>query len=93
MIGAIAGSARRMARLESVLTSLLMMAVSAVTQAQTTVFINELHYDNSGSDTGEAVEIAGPAGADLTGADLAGADLEGANLEGAKLEDANLGPG
>jgi predicted extracellular nuclease len=67
MIGAIAGSARRMARLESVLTSLLMMAVSAVTQAQTTVFINELHYDNSGSDTGEAVEIAGPAGADLTG--------------------------
>lgn len=31
-----------------------------------TVFINEIHYDNSGSDTGEAVEIAGPAGTDLT---------------------------
>jgi predicted extracellular nuclease/endonuclease I len=30
-------------------------------------FINELHYDNSGSDTGEAVEIAGLAGTDLTG--------------------------
>ncbi|MFQ5604353.1 MAG: T9SS type A sorting domain-containing protein [bacterium] len=35
--------------------------------AQTTVFINELHYDNAGGDTGEGVEIAGPAGTDLTG--------------------------
>ncbi|WP_228350167.1 T9SS type A sorting domain-containing protein [Rhodocaloribacter litoris] len=35
--------------------------------AQTPVFINELHYDNDGTDTGEAVEIAGPAGTDLTG--------------------------
>ncbi|MEO1687009.1 MAG: ExeM/NucH family extracellular endonuclease, partial [Pseudomonadota bacterium] len=33
----------------------------------TPVFINELHYDNIGSDTGEFVEIAGPAGTDLTG--------------------------
>ena len=32
-----------------------------------TVFINEIHYDNSGTDTGEAIEVAGPAGADLTG--------------------------
>ncbi len=31
------------------------------------VFINELHYDNVGTDTGEAVEIAGPAGTDLNG--------------------------
>ncbi len=31
------------------------------------VFINELHYDNTGADSGEAVEIAGPAGSDLTG--------------------------
>jgi uncharacterized protein len=31
------------------------------------VFINELHYDNAGADTGEAVEIAGPAGLALTG--------------------------
>lgn len=30
-------------------------------------FINEIHYDNAGTDTGEAVEIAGPAGTDLTG--------------------------
>lgn len=32
-----------------------------------TVFINEFHYDNTGTDTGEFVEIAGPAGTDLTG--------------------------
>jgi hypothetical protein len=31
------------------------------------VFINELHYDNDGTDAGEFVEIAGPAGTDLTG--------------------------
>lgn len=33
----------------------------------TAVFINEIHYDNTGTDTGEAIEIAGPAGTDLTG--------------------------
>lgn len=32
-----------------------------------TVFINEFHYDNDGTDTGERIEIAGPAGTDLTG--------------------------
>jgi hypothetical protein len=31
------------------------------------VFINEIHYDNAGTDIGEGVEIAGPAGTDLTG--------------------------
>lgn len=31
-----------------------------------TVFINELHYDNSSDDIDEGVEIAGPAGTDLT---------------------------
>ncbi|MBU2526784.1 MAG: T9SS type A sorting domain-containing protein [Bacteroidetes bacterium] len=31
------------------------------------VFINEIHYDNAGTDVGEGVEIAGPAGTDLTG--------------------------
>lgn len=31
------------------------------------VFINEFHYDNVGGDTGEFVEVAGPAGTDLTG--------------------------
>ncbi len=32
-----------------------------------TVFINEFHYDNAGADAGEFIEIAGPAGTDLTG--------------------------
>ncbi len=35
--------------------------------ADTGVFINEIHYDNSGTDEGEAIEIAGPSGTDLTG--------------------------
>jgi hypothetical protein len=30
-------------------------------------FINEIHYDNTGADTGEAIEVAGPAGTDLNG--------------------------
>ena len=33
---------------------------------QTAVFINEIHYDNDGSDVGEGFEIAGPAGTDLS---------------------------
>lgn len=31
------------------------------------VRFSELHYDNTGTDTGEAIEISGPAGTDLTG--------------------------
>ncbi len=31
------------------------------------IFINEVHYDNSGADVNEAIEIAGTAGTDLTG--------------------------
>lgn len=31
------------------------------------VFINEIHYDDAGADIGEAVEVAGAAGTDLTG--------------------------
>ncbi len=47
-----------------ILTFLLFSNFAA---AQTVVFFNEIHYDNDGTDTGEAVEIAGPAGTDLTG--------------------------
>lgn len=32
-----------------------------------TVFINEIHYDNDGTDTNEGIEIAGTAGTDLSG--------------------------
>src|SRR5499426_4271205 len=31
------------------------------------VRFSEIHYDNTGTDTGEAIEVAGPAGTDLTG--------------------------
>lgn len=36
------------------------------------VWINEIHYDNHGTDTGEFAEIAGPAGLDLTNWTLIG---------------------
>jgi len=32
-----------------------------------TVFVNEIHYDNTGTDSGEAIEIAGPVGTNLSG--------------------------
>src|SRR5262245_16470102 len=31
------------------------------------VRFSEIHYDNTGTDTGEAIEVSGPAGTDLTG--------------------------
>jgi uncharacterized protein len=31
------------------------------------VYISEIHYDNTGADAGEMIEVAGPAGTDLTG--------------------------
>ena len=34
------------------------------------VFVNEIHYANDGVDAGEFVELAGPAGADMTGYDV-----------------------
>jgi len=47
------------------------LAVTAFTSqqifSQTTVFINEIHYDNIGGDVNEGAEVAGPAGTDLTG--------------------------
>jgi hypothetical protein len=42
-------------------------SVRAFTVSPADVFINEIHYDNSGTDAGEAIEIAGPAGANLAG--------------------------
>ena len=40
---------------------------AAIAPAGGSVFINEIHYDNAGTDTGEAIEVAAPAGTDLTG--------------------------
>ncbi len=39
--------------------------------ASADVFISELHYDNAGTDVGEAIKISGPAGTDVTGWQLA----------------------
>ena len=43
------------------------MAPAPIPGSSSTVFINEFHYDNTGTDAGEFIEIAGPAGTDLTG--------------------------
>ena len=48
------------------ITLLCMFLMTAVLSAQT-VFVNEIHYDNSGTDSGEAIEIAGTAGTDVSG--------------------------
>jgi hypothetical protein len=46
----------------------LLLAMLPLAKAQATaIFINELHYDDSGTDRGEGFEIAGPAGTDLAG--------------------------
>jgi predicted extracellular nuclease len=46
---------------------ILMVLLSASVAHASDVFINEIHYDNTGGDSGEAVEVAGPAGTDLSG--------------------------
>ena len=42
-------------------------APAPIPGSTSTIFINEFHYDNAGTDAGEFIEIAGPAGTDLTG--------------------------
>jgi hypothetical protein len=39
----------------------------ALTVSPADVFINEIHYDNDSIDANEAIEIAGPAGTELSG--------------------------
>jgi len=43
-----------------------MSGVITVMPPPITVFINEIHYDNDGTDANEGIEIAGPAGTDLS---------------------------
>lgn len=54
----------RLAPACSALASLCLIAAGA---ARADVFINEFHYDNSGTDTGERVEVIAPAGTSLSG--------------------------
>lgn len=44
-----------------------LIGVNPVPALAQSVFINEVHYDNTGTDTGEAIEVAGPAGTNLSG--------------------------
>ena len=53
-----------------VIVVIIMGGYSSEVKADTSIFINEIHYDNTGADVGEAIEIAGPAGTDLSGWDL-----------------------
>src|SRR5687767_6809688 len=45
----------------------LLCGIAAQAGTGPTVFINEFHYDNTGTDAGEFIEIAGPAGTSLAG--------------------------
>jgi len=61
---------RTLVKIPSLFTILALLASLlpvGLALADTPVFINEIHYDNTGTDAGEAIEIAGPAGTDLTG--------------------------
>lgn len=71
----------------------LCLTGTSMSFAQTSVFINEIHYDNDGTDAGEAIEIAGPAGTDLTGWSIVlyngngGAEYDTENLSGTLVDD------
>ncbi|MEM9919083.1 MAG: T9SS type A sorting domain-containing protein [Bacteroidota bacterium] len=71
------------------------LALSLTAQAQ---WINELHYDNTGGDVGEFVEVAGPAGTSLAGWSIVlyngsgGASYNTINLSGT-IPDEGLGFG
>jgi DNA/RNA endonuclease G (NUC1) len=47
------------------LTAAGALLLSSLATAQ--VRVSEIHYDNTGADTGEAIEVSGPAGTDVTG--------------------------
>lgn len=61
-----------MKNLTLLITLLMTLLLVSIGYSQTAIFINELHYNNVGLDTNEGVEIAGPAGTDLTGWKLEG---------------------
>jgi len=51
---------------------------SALPVCNSVLFVNELHYDNTGADMGEGIEVAGTAGLDLTGYTIVLYDAAGA---------------
>jgi hypothetical protein len=54
----------------ALISTLVLLSCSEAFAFPTTVFVNELHYDNTSTDINEAIEIAGQAGTDLTGWDI-----------------------
>ncbi|MCM3660321.1 ExeM/NucH family extracellular endonuclease [Georgenia satyanarayanai] len=50
-----------------ILTPLVAVTPAAALMSTGPVFISEIHYDNDGTDQGEAIEVQAPAGTDLTG--------------------------
>ena len=55
--------------LKCIILQMFLLGFSQQAMGQT-VFINEIHYDNAGTDTDEGVEIAGAAGTDVAGYSL-----------------------
>ena len=75
---------------------LLPVGAASVALAATPVFINEIDYDNVGTDAGEAIEVAGPAGTDLTGWSIVlynGSDRSGLRHRRARRHDPESGLG
>ncbi|MFQ5900660.1 MAG: PEP-CTERM sorting domain-containing protein [Thermodesulfobacteriota bacterium] len=56
-----------MKKIFSLFTVLIIICVLSASAQATSIFVNEIHYDNSGADTNEGIEIAGHAGDDLSG--------------------------
>ncbi len=88
----------RVSRVVQALVVLGALALSSPVLA-TAVFINEIHYDNEGSDVGEGIELAGPGGTDLSGWALVlytgntGASYRTLSLSGSSIADQQGGFG
>ena len=59
-------SVRPLATVTFVLAMLIAL-LPAVPASAAEVFFSEIHYDNTGTDTGEAIEVTAPVGMDMTG--------------------------
>ncbi len=55
---------------KQIIISIIIFLTTSVAVFSQTVFINEIHYDNSSTDANEGFEIAGPAGTDLSCYDI-----------------------
>lgn len=85
--------------IQSTTAGVVLAALFSAPVSATSVWINEIHYDNSGGDVSEFVEIAGNAGTDLTGWSLvlyngsAGNPYDTERLGGVLADDTGTGLG